>query len=156
MLICLLSTIGPEGLSGKPAAALADAIVQAAARLGARWQTPDTLRKLAGQQVDEIVERVKSSGQRGKLKHWNTRYRQYRLAQVAKAEKAIPYSSFLEQVVINADRARRGDDGADDLVYDTRQVLFPDHSPYMALSMGQKPNIENYVIDSMIVTDSPS
>src|SRR5258706_6934848 len=106
MLICLLSTIGPEGLSGKPAAALADAIVQAAARLGARWQTPDTLRKLAGQQVDEIVERVKSSGQRGKLKHWNTRYRHYRHAQVAKAEKAIPYSSFLEQVVINADRAR--------------------------------------------------
>src|SRR5258705_8394361 len=31
----LLSTIGPEGLSGKPAAALADAIVQAAATLGA-------------------------------------------------------------------------------------------------------------------------
>jgi hypothetical protein len=96
----LLATIGQDGMSGQPAAALAALIEQTAAMLGARWQTPDTLRKLAGHQVDEIVERIKASGQRGALKHWNARYKQYRLAQGAKGEKAIGYWPFLEQAVM--------------------------------------------------------
>jgi hypothetical protein len=96
----VLLTIGPEGLSGKPAAALAELVVQTAARLGAKWQAPDTLRKFAEVQVDVIVERIKASGQHGALKPWNARYRQYRLAQVAKAEKCISYSAFLEEFVI--------------------------------------------------------
>ena len=96
----LLATIGQDGMSGRPAGALVDAIERTAARLGARWQTPDTLRKLAGQQVDEIVERIKASGQRGALKHWNARYKQYRLAQGAKGEKAIGYWPFLEKAVM--------------------------------------------------------
>ncbi|HXB80462.1 MAG TPA: hypothetical protein VNX23_24160 [Bradyrhizobium sp.] len=96
----VLLTIGPEGLSGKPAATLAASIEQAAAKLGAKWQTSDALRKAAEVQVAEIVERVKASGQHGALKPWNTRYRQYRLAQVEKREPAIPYSAFLEQFVI--------------------------------------------------------
>jgi hypothetical protein len=95
----LLATIGQDGLSGQPAAVLADAIERTAARLGARWQTPDGLRKTAAEQVDEIVERVKSAGLSGKLKRWNAAYRQYRLEAVAKAEKAIPYAAFIEQVV---------------------------------------------------------
>jgi hypothetical protein len=80
----LLSTIDPEGLSGQPAAALASA----------------KIRKCAGQQVNEIVERIKAAGQRGKLKHWNARYKQYRLAQGAKGEKVIGYGPFLEQAVM--------------------------------------------------------
>jgi hypothetical protein len=68
--------------------------------LGARHHSPAELRKAAAEQVAEITARVKASGQRGALKVWNTRYKQYRLAQVAKAEPAIPYSAFLEQVVI--------------------------------------------------------
>jgi hypothetical protein len=95
----LLDTIGPEGLLGRPAVALAGAIEQTAARLGARWQTSDALRKAAGAQVDEIVERIKASGQRGKLKSWNARYKEYRLGQAAKGEKAIGYWTFLEQAV---------------------------------------------------------
>jgi hypothetical protein len=96
----VLATIDQEGLSGKPGAALAATIERTAAALGAPFQTPDTLRKLAGQQVDEIVERIKASGQRGALKHWNARYKQYRLAQGAKGEKAIGYWPFLEQAVM--------------------------------------------------------
>jgi hypothetical protein len=92
--------IGPEGLSGKPAAALAELIERAAAKLGAPHQTPEQVRKAAGHQVAEIVERVKTAGQRGALKVWNKRYRQYRLAQVAKGEKAIGYWPFLEQAVM--------------------------------------------------------
>jgi len=96
----VLVMIDQDGLSGKPSAALAASIEQAAAKLGAPFQTPDELRKLAGQQVDEIVERIKASGQRGALKHWNARYKQYRLAQGAKGEKAIGYWPFLEQAVM--------------------------------------------------------
>jgi hypothetical protein len=50
--------------------------------------------------VAEITERVKSAGLSGKLKRWNAAYKQYRLAQLEKSEPAIPYSAFLEQVVI--------------------------------------------------------
>jgi hypothetical protein len=96
----VLATIGPEGLSGRPAGTLVDAIERTAAMLGASYVTPTELRKAAAEQVAEITERVRASGQRGALKVWNTRYRQYRLSRVAKAEPAIPYSMFLEQVVI--------------------------------------------------------
>jgi hypothetical protein len=96
----LLATIDKEGLSGKPPAVMAGAIEQAATKLGAKWQTPDEVRKAAEIQVAEIVERVRAAGQSGALKKWNTRYRQYRLAQVEKGERAIPYAAFLEQLVI--------------------------------------------------------
>jgi len=93
-------TIGKEGLSDKPPAAVAALIEQAAARLGAPFQTADELRKVAEQQVAEITARIKVAGPSGALKKFNTRYRQYRLAQVEKRELAIPYSVFLEQFVI--------------------------------------------------------
>jgi hypothetical protein len=94
----VLATIGQDDMSGRPAA-LAASIEQAAATLGAKWQTPDALRKAAAEQVDEITERVRSAGLSGRLKMWNKRYRQYRLGQLEKSEPAIPYAAFLEQVV---------------------------------------------------------
>jgi hypothetical protein len=45
----------------------------------------------------------------------DTAYKQYRQAQVAKAEKAIPYSAFIERSVMTADGAQRGDDGTHDV-----------------------------------------
>lgn len=62
----LLSTIDKEGVTGKPPAAVAALIEQAAAKLGAPYQTSAGLRKAAGLQVDEITERVKVSGQRAR------------------------------------------------------------------------------------------
>jgi hypothetical protein len=94
----VLATIGRDGMSGKPAAVLAASIKQAAATLGAPFQTPGGLRNTAECQVAVIVARVKASGRT--LKPWNARYRQYRLAQVAKCEKAIPYAAYIEQAVI--------------------------------------------------------
>jgi hypothetical protein len=38
--------------------------------------------------------------QAGGLKQVNAQYKRYRQAQVAKAEKAIPYTAFLERFVI--------------------------------------------------------
>ena len=96
----VLMMIDLEGLSGKPPAALVGAIEQAAAKLGAPYQTAGELRAEAERQVAEITARIKAAGLSGALRQWNTRYRQYRLAQVEKCEKAIPYSAFLEQVVI--------------------------------------------------------
>jgi hypothetical protein len=95
----VLASIGQEDCTDQPAAALAASIERAAARLGARWQTPDTLRKLAGQQVDEIVARVKAAGLSGRLKRWNAAYKQYRLEAVARAEKGMPYAHYIEQAV---------------------------------------------------------
>jgi hypothetical protein len=87
----VLATIDKEGATDQAPAAVAALI---------EFWTPEQLRKAAAEQVAEITERVKTAGLSGKLKRWNAAYKQYRLAQVAKAEKAIPYSSFLEQFVV--------------------------------------------------------
>jgi hypothetical protein len=96
--------LGAAGLADgpirQPPAVVAALIERTARRMHAPYETEPEIRAAAKIQVDAITERVKASGQRGALKVWNTRYRQYRLAQVAKAEKAIPYSAFLEQFVV--------------------------------------------------------
>jgi hypothetical protein len=45
-----------------------------------------------------IVAHVKATNQSGGLKQVNAQYKRYRQAQVAKAEKASPYSLFLERI----------------------------------------------------------
>jgi hypothetical protein len=96
----VLMTIGKEGLSGKPPAVLAALIERTAAMLGAPFQTPSELQAAAEHQVAEITARIKAAGTSGALKKWNSRYRQYRIAQVEKREPAICYATFLEQFVI--------------------------------------------------------
>jgi hypothetical protein len=44
-----------------------------------------------------IVAHVKATNQSGGLKQVNAQYKRYRQAQVAKAEKAVPYAKFLER-----------------------------------------------------------
>ncbi|HXB78670.1 MAG TPA: hypothetical protein VNX23_14905 [Bradyrhizobium sp.] len=53
-------------------------------------ETAAEIRAAAEQQVAEITTRIKVAGPSGALKKFNTRYRQYRLAQVEKREPAIP------------------------------------------------------------------
>lgn len=96
----VLATIGKEGVTGTKPAVLAASIEKAAATLGANYFTLDALRAEAAVQVAEITARIKAAGLSGALKQWNTRYRQYRLARAEQGEPAIPYSVFLEQVVI--------------------------------------------------------
>ena len=55
----VLMTIGKEGVTGKPASSLVDAIERTAAKLGARWQTPDTLRKGAAEQGAPMPRGIK-------------------------------------------------------------------------------------------------
>jgi hypothetical protein len=68
--------------------------------MGAPYETADELRNAAEIQVAEIVERVKASNQAGGLKQINRQYKAYRQAQMAKAEKAVPYSKFIEPFVV--------------------------------------------------------
>jgi hypothetical protein len=94
----VLATIGRDGMTDKPAPALAASIKQAAATLGAPFKTPGELRSAAECRVAAIVARVKASGRA--LKPWNAKYKAYRLAQGAKSEPAIPYAAYIEQAVI--------------------------------------------------------
>jgi hypothetical protein len=65
--------------------------------LGAPYSSPDALRKAAEVQVAEVQARVAALNQSGALKDVNRAYRAYRLAQIEKCEKAMPYSAFLER-----------------------------------------------------------
>jgi hypothetical protein len=96
----LLSTIGPEGMSGRPAAALAELVVQAAASIGASFRTPGELQAEAERQVAEITARIRMANQQGGLKQINAQYKRYRQAQIARAEKALPYSAFIEPFIM--------------------------------------------------------
>src|SRR5258708_30214225 len=73
----LLSTIGPEGLSSKPAAALADAIVRTAATIGASIRTLMELQAEAEKQVAEITARIRVANQTGDLRQINRQYKAY-------------------------------------------------------------------------------
>jgi hypothetical protein len=96
----VLAQIDQGSVSGKPADALAASVELAAAKVGAAVISPDRLKAFAEAQVSEIIARVNASGRRGKLKHWNARYRLYRLERIAKCEPVISYQAFLEQAVI--------------------------------------------------------
>jgi hypothetical protein len=76
---------------------VAGAIEQAAATLGAPYQTPAELQAEAEQEVDKIVAKVAASNQAGGLREINKQYKRYRMAQLAKAEKAVPYTKFIER-----------------------------------------------------------
>jgi hypothetical protein len=92
----VLMTVNKEGLAGKAAGRAGWRDRAGGNKLGAPYQTPDGLRKAAERHVDEIVTRVKDARMDGELREINKRYRQYRLAQVARAERAMPYSAYIQ------------------------------------------------------------
>jgi hypothetical protein len=61
-------------------------------------------------QVAEIVAKVEAARQNGGMKQTNRQYKAYRQAQMAKAEKALPYAKFIEPFIatIVRDVAARG------------------------------------------------
>jgi hypothetical protein len=60
---------------------------------------PAELRAEAEQAVDKAVAQIEAMRQNGDFKQLNARYKQYRRAQMARREPAIPYSVFLERRV---------------------------------------------------------
>ncbi len=93
----VLMTIEREGVTDQAPAAVAAQIERAAATLGAPYQTPAELWQAAAEAVAEIVARVEATNQAGGLKQINRQYKAYRQQQIARAERAVPYSKFLEQ-----------------------------------------------------------
>jgi hypothetical protein len=100
----LLMTIDLQGWTDQQPTALAALVERTATMLGAQYRTPDELRKAAEVQVAEVVARVRGANQSGALKDVNARYKRYRLAQIAKGEKALPYAKFIEPFVMSTVR----------------------------------------------------
>ncbi len=77
--------------------ALLEVITSTATRLGATWHTDEEARAVAAEAVKAIVDKVEAARQAGGLKKVNADYKAYRQQQVAKAERAIPYSACLRR-----------------------------------------------------------
>jgi len=76
-------------------------IEKTAATMGAPFETAAEIRAAAKIQVAAIVAKVEAARQAGGMKQINRQYKAYRLAQIAKAEKATSYTKFLERFVIS-------------------------------------------------------
>lgn len=93
-----LATVGavrPEGWIDMPAREVRDAVVNAAAQLGARWQTTDQIKSSASNEVEKIIAQVDRQRREGGLAQVNAEYKTYRQRQVAAGQKAAPYSAHL-------------------------------------------------------------
>ena len=93
-----LAAIGaarPEGWIDMQAQELRDTIINLAAHVGASWQTAEQAQAQASIAIDEIIARVEASRTNGGLAQINAQYKVYRQKQLAKGEKAIPYSAHL-------------------------------------------------------------
>jgi hypothetical protein len=93
----VLMTIDPEGWTNEQPAAVVAQIEQTAAMLGAPHYALDELRNVAEEAVAVVTARVAAGRQNGDLKLVNQKYKMYRLAQVAKGEKAISYTTFMQR-----------------------------------------------------------
>lgn len=85
----------PEGWIDLSAREVRDHLVNTAAALGASWRTEAEVMLDASYAVAEIITHVEDMRQSGGLAQVNAAYKVYRQAQVAKGEKAKPYSAHL-------------------------------------------------------------
>jgi hypothetical protein len=105
----VLTTIDLEGWTDQQPGAVAALIERTAATLGTSYQSPAELAGPAEQAVDEVQARVAGMNQSGGLKQINRQYKAYRVAQIAKAERAMPYSKFIERFTATIVRDVAGD-----------------------------------------------
>jgi hypothetical protein len=101
----------PQGWVDMPARAVRDHVVNVAAGLGASWRTATEVRADASHAVAEIIVQVEQQRRAGGLAQVNAQYKIYRQGQVARGEKAAPYSVHLTAftrslVVLAAQNAR--------------------------------------------------
>jgi len=79
-------------------------VVAAAAKIGAPWQTTDQVRAVAETEARKLLADIEAKRQAGALKKLNADYKSYRLQQIAKTEKAVPYSKFFASFACNMAR----------------------------------------------------
>jgi hypothetical protein len=74
-----------------------DYVIDTAALLGANWLTTDEMGQAVKAAVATIVDEVELARQTGGLAQVNAAYKVYRSSQLAKGEKASPYSVYLTE-----------------------------------------------------------
>ena len=93
--------LGAAGLGDGPIDAAPDAVAarleKAARAMHAPYETAAEIRAAAEKQVAAIIARVDATNQAGGLRELNRQYKAYRQGQIAKAERAVQYRTFLEQ-----------------------------------------------------------
>lgn len=102
----------PDGLIDGPAGPLRDIVINAAAQLGARWQTAAEVETQASNAVAEIIMRVEGMRKSGGLAKVNATYKSYRKKQTAAGKKAITYSAHLEAFTLSLIRIAAQNSGA--------------------------------------------
>jgi hypothetical protein len=96
----VLDAAGVDGWAKMPAAGLLELITSTATALGAPWQTEEEIIGAAAAAVAAIVYKVEAARQAGGLKEINASYKRYRQQQVAKAERVVPYSAYLQRYTV--------------------------------------------------------
>jgi hypothetical protein len=93
--------LSAAGLTDSPVPQSPDAVValleKAARAMRAPYETAAEIRAAAELEVDKIVAKVEATNASGGLRELNRSYKAYRQQQIAKAERAVPYSKFLEE-----------------------------------------------------------
>ena len=93
--------LGAAGVGDRPIDQPPDAVATVIRRtvrsLGAPFQTEPELRADAEQEVDKILAKVEATNASGGLRELNRSYKAYRQRQIARAERAVPYSKFIEE-----------------------------------------------------------
>lgn len=85
----------PAGPEDRPAALLRDDIVNTAAALGAPFRTTHEIEADAEKAVAGIIGQIETWRQNGGLAKVNRDYKTYRQTQMARGQKAVPYSTHL-------------------------------------------------------------
>jgi hypothetical protein len=94
----VLGACGVRGWTDMPPASLLQLITSTAEGLGARPRSDDDVTAAAKEVVAVVIAKVDAMRQNGGLAQVNAAYKRYRLAQVAKGEKAISYSAHLTRL----------------------------------------------------------
>jgi hypothetical protein len=93
--------LGAAGLANGPIddepAAVAVLLETTARAMHAPYETEPEIRAAAEKEVGKILARVDATNQAGGLRQLNKAYKAYRQGQIDKAERAVPYSKFLEE-----------------------------------------------------------
>jgi hypothetical protein len=96
-----LGAVDPGGWIDLSARTVRDHVVNVASGLGASWQSEAEMRVSTSIVVEEIIARVEAMRQSGGLAKVNAAYKVYRQGQVARGEKAIPYSAHLASFTVS-------------------------------------------------------
>lgn len=90
-----IGALRPQGWVDLPAREVSDAVVNAAAQLGASWRSAKRVQADAEAEVDRILIHVEEQRKSGGLAQVNTAYKVYRNRQLEAGQKAVPYSAHL-------------------------------------------------------------